>query len=219
MFLANRIDSKISLDDLINFALDNLTHDCHAVRMACVCIVKKLSHGLIEKDVVSLNKQQAEIELKNCGQKEENGEKHVLHKFEKYILAHNAAILEYTNEFSFKQLDLDGLSDVPNCVSIPFLLLWECILDICSKTTSELRSTYAAYLNEMKLVQPMLITLFRLMPAEVLRNPDAKHIGQVYFAPLQASQICGMFIQLFFHLHNFFLTLNVSVLLFNFKTQ
>lgn len=92
---------------------------------------------------------------------------------------------------SFKSNELDDLSDVPRDISIPFLLLWDCIIEVCAKSGSEIRSTYAAFLTETQFVQTLLVTLFRLMPVEILRSQDAKHVGQPYFVPLQDSQIMG----------------------------
>lgn len=92
---------------------------------------------------------------------------------------------------SFKSNELDDLSDVPRDISIPFLLLWDCIIEVCAKSGSEIRSTYAAFLTETQFVQTLLVTLFRLMPVEILRSQDAKYVGQPYFVPLQDSQIMG----------------------------
>lgn len=99
--------------------------------------------------------------------------------------------------YSFKTIELDHLSDVPANLSIPYLLLWDCVLDICSKALPELRSTYAAYLTEHQFVQTMLPALFRLMPVEILRSQDAKQIGQTYFTPLTMDQIMGNI----YHIH------------------
>lgn len=97
---------------------------------------------------------------------------------------------------SFKTIELDHLSEVPSSLTVPYLLLWDCVLDICSKSLAELRSTYASYLTENGFVQTLLASLFRLMPVEILRSQDAKHIGQAYFAPLSFDQIMGMYLWL-----------------------
>lgn len=83
---------------------------------------------------------------------------------------------------------------MPRSIALPFLLLWDCVLDICSKASAELRSIYAAYLTaaDAPHVQRMLVTLFRLMPVELLRNQDARHIGQTYFGPLTAAQLIAV---------------------------
>lgn len=94
---------------------------------------------------------------------------------------------------SFKSAELDDFSDIPNDKSIPFLLLWDCILHVCEKAIPELRSTYAAHLAEGKHDQALLNLLFRLMPSEILRNQDSKIAGSLFFAPLPWSHITGMF--------------------------
>lgn len=116
---------------------------------------------------------------------------HLLHKFEKFIQQLDDLIKPYLDEFSYKATELDDLNDIPIEIAIPYLLLWDCILDICSKSSSELRSAYASYISDSKFDQSMLNSLFRLMPDEILRNQDSKHIGSAYFLPLTWEQICG----------------------------
>lgn len=186
---SNKIDSKTSMDDLINFALSNLSHSSHTIRSSCADIIKRLAKGLISQDVDQLNKRN---ELEMQGKKDKlSGPWHLLHKFEKTIKQLNDALQPYVDEFSFKTTELDDLIDVPIEISIPYLLLWDCILDICSKSSAELRSTYASYITDNKFDQSMLNSLFRLMPAEILRNQDSKHIGLPFFSPLTWEQICG----------------------------
>lgn len=84
---------------------------------------------------------------------------------------------------------MDDFSEIPAEKSIPFLLLWHCILTICDAAPSELRSIYAAYLVEEKFDQTFLQMLFRMMPAEVLRNQEVKATGSAYFAPITWQQI------------------------------
>lgn len=92
--------------------------------------------------------------------------------------------------YSFRTNDLESLSDIPREISVPFLLLWDCVIEICAQSGSEIRSIYASFLTESQLVQSMLVSLFRLMPVEILRNQDAKH-GQTYFVALTDSQVAG----------------------------
>lgn len=189
VIVANKIDSKTSMDDLISFALTNITHSSHTIRVSCAEILKQLARGLIAQDVDQLNKRN---ELEMQGKKDKlTGQWHLLHKFETAIQQINDVMQPYVDEFNFKTNELDDLNDVPIEISIPHLLLWDCILDICSKSSSELRSTYASYLTDSKFDQLMLNSLFRLMPAEILRNQDSKHIGTAFFSPLTWEQICG----------------------------
>lgn len=189
VFVGNKIDSKTSMDDLINFALTNISHSSHTIRSSCADIIKRLAKGLISQDVDQLNKRN---ELEMQGKKDKlSSQWHLLHKFEKYIQQRNDALQPYMDEFSFKATELDDLNDIPIDISIPHLLLWDCILDICAKSSSELRSTYASYITDTKFDNSMLNSLFRIMPAEILRNQDSKHIGLAYFSPLTWDQICG----------------------------
>lgn len=91
--------------------------------------------------------------------------------------------------FSFKTTECDGFSEVPDEKTIPFLLLWDCVLFVCDHAPSELRSIYAAFIVEHKFEHVLLNLLFRLMPVEVLKNQDSKATGSVYFAPLTGSNI------------------------------
>lgn len=189
VIVANKIDSKTSMEDLINFALTNISHSSHNIRVSCAEILKRLAKGLIAQDIDQLNKRN---ELEMQGKKDKlTGRWHSLHKFEPFIQQLNDVMQPYVDEFSFKTNELDDLIDVPIEISIPHLLLWDCVLDICSKSSSELRSTYASYITDSKFDQSMLNSLFRLMPAEILRNQDSKHIGTAFFAPLTWEQICG----------------------------
>lgn len=189
VIVANKIDSKTSMDDLINFALTNVSHTSHTIRVSCANILKRLAKGLVSQDVDQLNKRN---ELEMQGKKDKLASRwHSLHKFETFIQQMHDVIQPYVDEFSFKTNELDDLNEVPVEISIPHLLLWDCVLDICSKSSSEMRSTYASYITESKFDLVMLSSLFRLMPAEILRNQDSKHIGSAFFAPLTWEQICG----------------------------
>lgn len=189
LIVATRIDAQTSLDDVINFALTNLSHSSHKIRVSCAQILKRLAKGLLARDTKLLNRR---TELEAQGKKDELiAQWHLLHQFEKFIQQFNEAMQPYVEQFSFKTNELDELDDVPTEISIPYLLLWDCILDICSKSSAELRSIYASYLTESKFDQTMLNSLFRLMPAEILRNQDSKHIGTAFFAPMTSVQING----------------------------
>lgn len=108
---ANRIDSKTSMDDLILFALDNIGHVCHNVRMASVCIVKKLSKGLIAKDLEQMLRLNDSDEVKTnkdsaVGSSSGGGAAggasiawHLLHKFDSTIRKYNEMMAGYTEEF------------------------------------------------------------------------------------------------------------------------
>lgn len=79
----NKIDSKTSVDDLLQFAIDNLSNKCHAVRLACVIIVRRLSPELIARDM-KLMQSKSETIL-SSRQKESNDAAkpwHLFHKLE-----------------------------------------------------------------------------------------------------------------------------------------
>lgn len=88
---------------------------------------------------------------------------------------------------------MESSSEIPSNLSTPFLLLCSCILDICSKTTPEIRSIYASFLSDGKYEQTMLTTFFYLMPNEILRNPDSKHIAPIFFSSLNWDNLNGKF--------------------------
>lgn len=105
---ANRIDSKTSMDDLITFALDNIGHNCHNVRMSCICILRKLSKGLIAKDLEQMQRQNDSTEVKTTtGKDGASGSEiplaadpwHLLHKLDKTIRKYNEMMSGYTEEF------------------------------------------------------------------------------------------------------------------------
>lgn len=83
----------------------------------------------------------------------------------------------------------EDFSEICHGKSIPFMLLWHCILTICDAAPSELRPTYTSYLVEEKFDQTFLQMLFRMMPTEVLRSQDVKAAGTAYFASLTWKQI------------------------------
>lgn len=93
--MAHKIDSKTSVDDLIAFSLANLSHDYHAVRIACATIVKRMTPYLIEKDVEQLVKRSEGIEKSGAS----DGQWHFLHKFRKTLDQHIDWPQPYIEEF------------------------------------------------------------------------------------------------------------------------
>lgn len=73
------------------------------------------------------------------------------------------------------------MTAIPTHESMSFLFLWHCILDICKEASAETRSTYASFLTDAQFDVTMLQMLFRLMPDDVLRNPDNKSAGTAFF--------------------------------------
>lgn len=83
VLIANKIDSKTSIDDLVQYLLKGLSHKCHRVRTACAVIMKKLTPGLIERDIEAMNKRN---DSDNSPTKKERW--HLLERF-------NQALLKY----------------------------------------------------------------------------------------------------------------------------
>lgn len=83
VLIGNKIDSKTSLDDLIYFTLKGLSHKCHRVRTACVVIMKKLTPGLIERDIETMNKR---TDTTTSPSKRERW--HLLEKFHQPLVKH-----------------------------------------------------------------------------------------------------------------------------------
>lgn len=76
--VAHKIDSKTSIDDLIQFALINLSHEYHTVRVTCATIIKRMSKHLIQNDMDWLSKRQ---EKQTLDDSTDAVEWHSLHKF------------------------------------------------------------------------------------------------------------------------------------------
>lgn len=94
--VAHRIDSQTSIDDLIQFALTNLSHDYHAVRVECMTIITRMSKYLIQSDVEQLSKRQ---EKQTIDESVDSTEWHLLHKFRTILLAQNEWTSKFIEEF------------------------------------------------------------------------------------------------------------------------
>lgn len=92
----NKIDSKTNINDLLKFAIDNLSHDCHSVRLACVIIIEKLSNEFIAKDIKLM---QTRNETYSTQQQEKDANSlqswHLLHKFETTIKRYDQQLKEH----------------------------------------------------------------------------------------------------------------------------
>lgn len=94
--VAHRIDSKTSIDDLMQFALTNLSHEYHTVRVACATIIKRMSKYLIQTDSEQLSKRQ---EKQTIDESADSSEWHLLHKFQKILTGQNHWTQKYIEEF------------------------------------------------------------------------------------------------------------------------
>lgn len=94
--VAHRIDSKTSIDDLIQFSLINLSHEYHTVRMACATIITRMSKYLIQTDSDQLTKRQ---EKQTIDETTDSSEWHLLHKFRQVLISQNEWTQKYIEEF------------------------------------------------------------------------------------------------------------------------
>ncbi|XP_058829891.1 E3 ubiquitin-protein ligase listerin isoform X2 [Topomyia yanbarensis] len=189
----NKVDSKISLDDLITFALVNINHWNARVRIASAAIIQKLTVGLIQRDMEYLQKSYENTEQQQKKFEEPNDTWHLLHHFNPTLDDFLSSLNELVTEFNHKITETDEVSVVrflEKDVTMAFLLLWDCILGICAKAPPELRSIYASWITRHHYEQLLLPVLFKLMPPEILKNPDSGAVyGQTMFDRLEWSHI------------------------------
>lgn len=101
---ARRIDSKTSLDDVLQFALEQLSHKGHSVRVACAALLRGLAAGLIAIDAEQLLQRQscddAGVDVSEAAvASRESNTWHVLHKFAATLARHEIEMRDYTEEF------------------------------------------------------------------------------------------------------------------------
>lgn len=190
---ANKVDSKTSLDDLIAFALCNINHWNAQVRVSSAVIIQKLSVGLIQRDLEQLQRRHELAEQRQKSSEEVDDTWHLLYRFKVKLDELQTPLVEFIAEFNYKITDTDDVSAVQMIGKdqiLAYLLLWDCILGICAKSPSELRSIYASWITANHYEQVLLPTLFKLMPPEILKNPDSGAIyGQTMFAKLEWNQV------------------------------
>lgn len=104
VLIANKIDSKTSIDDLIQFSLKGLSHKWHRVRTSCAMILKKLVPGLLERDIELMNKRvdlESPAVNKNGNSSNQNiGDAwHLLGKFNQALVKSTEWATPYIEEF------------------------------------------------------------------------------------------------------------------------
>lgn len=100
--IAKKIDSKTSIDDLVQFALKNLSHKYHGIRIACAIILKKIAPSLIETDMEQLNRRPDQLsKTDEASGSTSNGTKYwnFLHKFNESLQQQNEWSKQYIDEF------------------------------------------------------------------------------------------------------------------------
>lgn len=156
----NKVDSKTSLDDLIAFALNNLQHWNHRVRFAATFMLKSLTVGLIQRDLDLLVKRTESPEQHQKGDEEPEDSWHLLQRFKQVLDRYEDLLRDFVVDFNYKATEVDSNASKSvepssqarenrsRCLS--FLLLWDCIIGICAKAPSELRSIYALWISRHK---------------------------------------------------------------------
>lgn len=96
--VTHKIDSKTSIDNLVQFALQNLSHEYHTVRVACATIIKRMSKYLIQNDADQLSKRSEKQTLDDSN---DSMEWHLLHKFRNVLTNQNEWTQKYIEEFKY----------------------------------------------------------------------------------------------------------------------
>lgn len=93
--ISHKVDSNMSIDDLMKFAIINLMHIQPSVRIACAGIIDKLAQYFIDKDTEQSeqNKQILSLEMADTSSW------HLLHKFSSIIESQNDWIKEFLEQF------------------------------------------------------------------------------------------------------------------------
>uniref|UniRef100_A0A182QYR1 E3 ubiquitin-protein ligase listerin n=1 Tax=Anopheles farauti TaxID=69004 RepID=A0A182QYR1_9DIPT len=199
---ANKLDSKTSLDDLVTFALTNVRHWNKRVRYAATAMLKALSIGLIQRDLDQLLKRSESSDAQQKdGEPQPEDSWHLLHRFDLELDLYHDLLGEFVADYNYKPADGTDTAAAKESMeqesvqevrshALSYLLLWDCILSICAKAPAELRSIYASWISRNNLEQLLLPVLFKLMPQEILRNPDSCAVyGQAMFSSMEWSQI------------------------------
>ncbi|XP_063699534.1 E3 ubiquitin-protein ligase listerin [Culicoides brevitarsis] len=177
-----KLDNKTSLTDFLDFLIDNLDDQCHAIRICCANLLRTMTPELISIDLALLQKRNDSFEAA----KEDDDTPttwHVLHKFLSKIEILGAGVEAFIADFSFKVDEEDSEETCPE--TVPYLLVWQTILYVCSKAPAELRSVYTHWISRNHFETTLLPFVFKLLPREVLKNPDSSMVlGTSVFAPL-----------------------------------
>ncbi|KAL7734397.1 hypothetical protein ACLKA6_010729 [Drosophila palustris] len=153
-------NSKVSLDHLCNLLLKQLHSSQHSVRMNAVQALRQLTPHFVADDIMVNDKQNDNLEAASstiC-------KWHFLNRFEDYLTRYDALMRKYLEEFSFKLTDLEDLEPIDRHDAFSYLLIWDCIINVCAKSPVALRSVYTSWLNENRYEENFLHFLFRAMP-------------------------------------------------------
>lgn len=187
-----KLDNKTSLDDFLNFLIDNLDDQCHAIRVCCANLLRSLTSELIAIDLSLLQKRNDSFDA----QQEDDDTPttwHVLHRFLPKIEILGAGVEAFIEGFSFKADEEETDEICPE--TFPYLLVWHTILNVCSKAPAELRSVYTHWISRNHFDTVLLPFLFKLLPKELLKSPDScMALGSSIFAPLNWESVASKYI-------------------------
>ncbi|KAL7037401.1 hypothetical protein ACKWTF_009198 [Chironomus riparius] len=187
-----KIDHTFSLDNLVEFSLENLSSKHNGISITAATIIRQLTDGFLKFDLDTLNKKSSE-EYNESEDDEENLENfrwHILESFRDTLESYQEIMKDLSEDFSFKANDMEDDIKIPSEVALPYLLLWHCILNFCSKARPELRTVYARWISMNKYEEVFLFSLFKMMPREILKNPDiSTKLGHTAFSTLDWKDI------------------------------
>lgn len=146
---AKKVDSTLSLNDLIAFALENLSNKYRGICITAATIVKQLTAGLIKIDMEALVQRNSDDFMGKMDDDEDmaNSQWHVLETFKETLKNYQEVIRMFIEDFTFKVNEMDDLTSISANVAFSYLLLWDCILNFCSQAPAELRSIYAKWIT------------------------------------------------------------------------
>ncbi|ALC44763.1 l-3-76BDr [Drosophila busckii] len=180
--------SSHSLDHLCNFLLKQLHSNQHSVRLNAVHALRQLTPQFVADDIEVNDKQSEQLESAATSSSTIS-QWHFLHRFEDYLTRYDALIRTYLEEFSFKLSELDDLEPIDRHAAFSYLLIWDCIINVCAKSPVALRSVYTSWLNDNRYEENFLHFLFRAMPVDILRNHSAKIHSNGVYKELSWSQL------------------------------
>lgn len=124
--------------------LKQLHSSQHSVRMNAVQALRQLTPHFVADDIMVNDKQNDNLESA-CST---ISKWHFLNRFEDYLTRYDALMRKYLEEFSFKLTELEDLEHIDRHDAFSYLLIWDCIINVCAKSPVALRSVYTSWLNE-----------------------------------------------------------------------
>ncbi|XP_034103440.1 E3 ubiquitin-protein ligase listerin isoform X1 [Drosophila albomicans] len=177
--------SKLSLDHLCNLLLKQLHSTQYSLRMNAVHALRQLTSHFVADDIMVNDKQNDNLEAA-CST---ISKWHFLNRFEDYLTRYDTLMHKYLEEFSFKLAELEDLEPIDRHDAFSYLLIWDCIINVCAKSPVALRSVYTSWLHENHYEENFLHFLFRAMPVDILKNHSAKWHSNDIYKELSWSQL------------------------------